>query len=398
MFRSCRSSAARPPSRGLLIPLTVALLSLNTMVGAARAQPAIVAASGIVIDAATGRILYSKNAHQRMYPASITKILTAVVALEYGGLNETVSITPQAANTEGSKMHILAGEQFTLEELLYGLLLVSGNDAGVAIAQHIAGSVADFAKLMNQTAARIGATGSHFTNPHGLPDTNHYTTAYDMALITQYALRFPALRTIVATPVKEIPARSGQRARRLASGNWMLGQGGIDGVKTGYTRAAQHTYVASAERDGRRVIAVVLHTGPKAQKWRDALALINDAYARYRWQYLVEPGEHYTDVPVEGGVAEHVRVETAGEAIVPILPSEEGAIRLQASVVDSLSAPVTSGTHAGHLNVYVDTVDPDTPLARIDLVASEEVAEYVPTLWERIILTIKRLWAQVFGG
>lgn len=402
MLRWVNSFPIRPTlrltCRVALVAIVLVSLVLCTFGGGARAaQPSIVAESAILMDAGTGRILYSKLAHQRMYPASITKILTAVVALEHGSLDDVVKITPAAARIEGSKMHVLAGEEFTLEELLYGLLLVSGNDVAAAIATHIAGSIPPFSDLMNETAVRLGATNTHFTNPHGLPDTNHYTTAYDMAVITRYALSLPEFLTIVSTPVKEIPARPGRRARRLASGNWMLGQGGIDGVKTGYTRAAQHTYVASAEREGRRVIAVVLRTGPKPQKWRDAFTLIDYAYTTYRWHRVVASGQHVTTVPVVGGVVDEVAVETRGEVIVPILRGEEGSISTQTTLVDVLTAPVVPGADAGYLDVYVDTIDSDAPIARVDLVASADVAERIPSLWERFVLALKRIWERILG-
>ena len=251
------------------IAAAICLLSilLPRATTASAATPSPVAYSALLMDAETGRVLYEKNARERMYPASITKIMTAVVALEHADLAEEVKISAQAAGVEGSSMYLAAGETYTLEELLYGLMLVSGNDAATTIALHMSGSIEEFARLMNETARRLGALSTHFVNPHGLPDPNHYTTAYDMALITRYALSMPDFRRIVAAPSIEIPWRPGRAARQFVSGNWMLGHGGVDGVKTGFTQAARHTYVASATRDDRRLIAVVMRTDPKAQKW-----------------------------------------------------------------------------------------------------------------------------------
>lgn len=351
--------------------------------------PRVVAAAAVLMDAGSGRILYEKEAHRQLYPASITKIMTALVALEHASLDEIVTVPPEAARVEGSKMHLLPGEEYTLEELLYGLMLVSGNDAAVAIASHVAGSVFAFAELMNQTARRLGARSTHFTNPHGLPDPNHVTTAYDMALITRAALRHPVFRTIVATRVKELPARPGRRARTLPSGNWMLGQGGIDGVKTGYTRAAQHTYVATAERDGRRLIAVVMRTAPKAQKWRDALQLLDYGFSAFIWQRIVAAGELYTFLPVEGGAADGVYAVINQDVFVPLAPGERAQVRLEAALPESIAAPVAAGAVLGHLDVYVDVINPAGPAAHVDLVAAHDVAARSPSWWERLLLRIK---------
>lgn len=385
--------------RFALVCFVLVCFALISLGAAASVQtPSVTAHSAILIDAHTGRVLYAKNAHARMYPASITKILTAVVALERGHLDDLVTISPEAARVEGSRMHMLADEQFTLEELLYGLMLVSGNDAAAAIAEHIAASTQEFAKLMNETALRIGAIDSHFTNPHGLPDTNLYTTAHDMALISRYALTFPAFREIVATPVKEIPPRPGQRSRMLQSGNWMLGQGGVDGVKTGFTQAARHTYVASANREGRQVIAVVLRTDPKAQKWRDALRLIDHAYTGYSWRKLLSDGEAHDFVPVQDGERDRVRALFTQDLFVPLRPGEEASIRVEPIYDAPLAAPIAEGDVIGYVNVFVDAINPDQPVARVDLVAAEEIPHRPLTMWERLRMLFDRREAPTEGN
>lgn len=342
------------------------------------------------MDAGTGRILYEKNARQRMYPASITKIMTALVALEHGDLRDEVTIPREAAGVEGSSMYLAAGETYTLEELLYGLMLVSGNDAAVAIAHHIAGGVAEFARLMNETARRLGAASTHFTNPHGLPDADHYTTAHDMALITRRALEIPAFRRIVATAEVELPWRPGRAARRFVSGNWMLGQGGIDGVKTGFTQAARHTYVASASRDGRRLIAVVLATDPKPQKWADAWELLEYGYSSFEWRRVVDAGQRVTVVPVRRGTSDRVPVSAQSGIVIPLAPGEKELLRIETEFLP-LEAPVPAGHVAGFIRVYHPGVKQDGPIAATELVAEEAVARRPPTVWERIIERLSRL-------
>lgn len=349
------------------------------------AAPSPVAYSALLMDAQTGRVLYEKNARERMYPASITKIMTAVVALEHADLYEEVEIPAEAAGVEGSSMYLAAGETYTLEELLYGLMLVSGNDAAAAIALHISGSIGEFARLMNETAKGLGAVSTHFANPHGLPDPNHYTTAYDMALITRYAMSLPDFQRIVATPSVEIPWRPGRAARKFASGNWMLGHGGIDGVKTGFTQAARHTYVASAIRDGRRLIAVVMRTDPKSQKWADALELIEYGYNAFEWRHVVDAGERYSVVPVEDGTSDRAPVKAESGIVIPLRPGEEESLTVEVEYAEPLQAPVQEGDAAGVIRVYLPAVDQVQPIATARLVVEEGVEKRPPTLWERLI-------------
>ena len=216
---------------------------------------------------------------------------------------------------------------------------------------------------MNETARRLGALSTHFVNPHGLPDPNHYTTAYDMALITRYALSMPDFRRIVAAPSIEIPWRPGRAARQFVSGNWMLGHGGVDGVKTGFTQAARHTYVASATRDDRRLIAVVMRTDPKAQKWADALELIEYGYRGFEWRRVVEAGERYSVIPVEDGVSDRAPVKAERGIIVPLRPGEGESLRIEVEYTPPPQAPVEAGEHAGMLRVYLPAVGEDRPIA-----------------------------------
>ena len=223
------------------------------------------AASAILVDVDSGRVLYEHNADARMRIASTTKLLTALVALERGDLSDVVTVSREAAYTEGSSMYLKAGEELTLEELLYGLLLSSGNDAAVAVAEHIAGSQEKFAELMNEKAAELGMTGSSFVTPNGLDAEGHYSTARDMARLACAAVENETLVRLASTRTAAVAGRT------MTNHNKLLGSlEGCIGLKTGYTMASGRTLVTCAERNGQRLAAVTLQDG---NDWADHQAL-----------------------------------------------------------------------------------------------------------------------------
>lgn len=224
----------------------------------------------VLMDADTGQVLYEKNGRQRMRIASTTKLLTALVALEQGGLEQEITVTA-AHMAEGSSMYLRAGERLTLEELLYGLLLCSGNDAALAVTE-CAGGATSFVEKMNEKAAALGMADSHFANPNGLDDEEHYSTAYDMALLGCAAVNEPTLRRMTSTRTAVVGGRT------LTNHNKLLARlQGCVGLKTGYTKAAGRTLVSCAERNGRRLVAVTLRDG---DDW-------NDHEALYDWGFLL---------------------------------------------------------------------------------------------------------------
>ena len=219
------------------------------------------ATSAILMDVESGRVLYEQNADAQMLIASTTKILTALVAIREGNLSDIVTVTQEAAATEGSSMYLEAGEKLTLETLLYGLLLCSGNDAAVAIADHIGGSQEGFAQMMNETAQEIGMENSSFANPNGLDHEQHYSTARDMALLACVAVENETLVRIASTRSVTTGGRTMTNHNKLLSY-----VDGCIGLKTGYTRAAGRTLVSCAERNGQRLVAVTLQDG---NDWAD---------------------------------------------------------------------------------------------------------------------------------
>lgn len=237
------------------------------------ALPKVTARSAVVMEAKTGRVLYQRNMNDLRYPASTTKMMTLIVALENADLDEVVTTSENAYDTEGSTMWLEVGEKLTMEQMLYGIMLVSGNDATIAVAEHIAGSVPKFANMMTNKAHDIGAKNTFFKNPNGLPDPEHFTTAYDLALIAAYGYNDPMFEKIVSTKETFVPWGINDYDRTLTNENQLLWiYDGANGVKTGYTDAAGRCLVSAARRNGVLLIAVVLDA---LYMWDDSIAMLD---------------------------------------------------------------------------------------------------------------------------
>jgi serine-type D-Ala-D-Ala carboxypeptidase (penicillin-binding protein 5/6) len=231
------------------------------------------AQSAALVDSYSGEFLYTKNPDAKQYPASSTKILTALIVIEAGDLDQLVTVAPEDTKVEPSSLDLKPGQQFTRRQLLFGMLLKSANDVAMCLARDNAGSVPAFAEKMDQRAAELGATNSHFVNPHGLHDPNHYTTAHDLVLIARAAMQQPLFRQIVSTIYYTWRTPNGE-VDELRNHNRLLRHfAGCNGLKTGYTRAAQQVLVSSALRGGHEVISVVLHTD-KPGIWVDSKTLL----------------------------------------------------------------------------------------------------------------------------
>ncbi len=249
--------------------------------------PSTSAYAAVLIDASSGAVLYTKNAHERLPMASTTKIMTALVVLENMPLDKTVTVPEEAASIEGSSMYLRANEKVTVETLLYGLLLESGNDAAHTLAVACSGSVEAFAEKMNERAEALGLRDTHFVNPHGLSADFHYTTAYELARITAEALQNETFRQMVSTVTKVVSATDGDLTRYFSNHNKLLRQyEGAIGVKTGYTKAAGRCLVGAAERDGSTFVTVTLNDG---NDWADHAALLDHAFEHYRTVTVAEP-------------------------------------------------------------------------------------------------------------
>ncbi|HXH20802.1 MAG TPA: D-alanyl-D-alanine carboxypeptidase family protein [Dehalococcoidia bacterium] len=246
---------------------------------AATPPPEIAGLAAVVIDEASGAVLYDKDAHLRLPPASLTKIATAILALEHGNLDDEVTVDVDSRVMRGSTvMGLEPGDRFSLRDLLYGLMLPSGNDAALAIGRHLAGSDGAFVERMNGLLARLGLRESHFLNPHGLGRGEHLASAYDIAMLSRYAMSLPGFHELVNA--RSWVAR-GSRTIPLTNINTFLGYyPGADGVKTGYTRSAGSTLAASAARNGHRLFVVVLNSPARNE---DARRLLNWAFTTYAW-------------------------------------------------------------------------------------------------------------------
>lgn len=260
--------------------------------------PEVSAKAAVLLDAASGRVLYAKEPHARLPMASLTKIMTAIVALESSSdLDEVVTVSPNAEGVEGSSIYLRAGDKIPLRDLLYGLMLRSGNDAATAIAEHVGGSVEGFSFLMNEKAAWLGLSDTHFVNPHGLDAEGHYASAYDLAVLSRYAMENPTFREIVGTRVyrpRVTPSGHGNSEAVWTNKNKLLvTYEGADGIKTAYTDRAGRGLAASAVRDGRRLIAVVLNA---PDDWNDVRKLFDYGFTHFPLTPIVHKGEVFTGV------------------------------------------------------------------------------------------------------
>lgn len=327
--------------------------------------PDINARSAIVIDFDSGRVLYEKNAYQKRPMASTTKIMTAIIALEYGNLDDVVTVSKNAASIWGSTIKLTSGEQLTLKELMYGLLMCSGNDAAIAIAEHIGGSVESFLIMMNNKAKDIGALNTNFTSPHGLDETGHYSTAYDMAIITKYALEIPLFNEIVKT--KSI--QSGKRF--MSNTNEMLtSYEGADGVKTGYTGKAGRCLITSATRDGRRFISVVLFCDSRDQRALSSKKILDYAFENYYPCNLIKGG-YFGDIPVYKGYESSVPLLINKSVTLPLTEYEAENLYTKISIPDTIKAPVERGANIGTISVYLN----DEILCESAIIAEKSIKE-----------------------
>ena len=370
----------------LCVWLTILCFGVATplaMAGPA-AEPVIMAEVGLVMDMQSGQILYAKDVDKQMYPASTTKILTCIIAMEKSDPQELVKVSHRAAGVEGSAIGLQVDEQLKMEDLLFALMLNSANDAAVAIAEHMAGSVEEFAVLMNEKAREVGALNSNFVNPNGLPDTEHYTTAGDLALIGRYAMQNKEFRSLVTTVNREIERGVPEEMKPqtwLWNTNQLLNRyTGALGVKTGYTVQAGQCLVAAAGREGREMLAVVMKCDGNSH-YSDASALLDHGFNDFATRRLVKEGQLVGGVAVPRG-ASQVGLVTAS-AIYYSFPVD-GESEVEQSIVtnEDLKAPVEQGEQLGHLVITADGRE----LGQVNLVAAHTVERKPVFHWWYLLL------------
>lgn len=355
--------------RIFVVMLIVSIIITSTFSSFAIASPPhidISSESCVLIDFDTGEVLFEKNSHKQMYPASTTKIMTAILTLENTNLTDKVIIDKQTPFTDGSRMYVKEGEEFTVDQLLHALLIESANDSAVALAKHIAGSTEEFAKLMNKRAKELGALNTNFTNPHGLPDEKHVTTAYDLSMIAKYGMTLPKFKEIVKTIKYQIPAtektpeiRYFRNRNRLLhgigpsnqikyKGKWIdIKYDIVDGIKTGYTTKAEQCLVSTAFKDNRRVISVVLKTN-RPNQYLDSRKLIDYGFDNFKKINVINSGTKLKTIEIENGIEKTLDLLTQ-DSISKIVPNDtiESNIKQKIELSSDIKAPITKGEVLG---------------------------------------------------
>lgn len=337
---------------------------------------AISAQKAIVTDGTTGRVLYEKDADSRSLIASTTKIMTALIVCEQCNVLDRVRIPKEAVGIEGSSMYLREGEVLTVQELLYGLMLRSGNDAAVALAIYCGGTVEGFAQLMNDKAHLLGLSGTHFENPHGLDSPGHYSTARDLAVLSSYAMKNPIFAQTVSTKNVTIGNRTLQNHNKLL---WRLD--GADGIKTGFTKAAGRILVSSVSRQGRRLITVTINAG---DDWNDHEHLIESGFHNYTIQKIVSEGQRIGTASVMGGDHEWVDVIAGADFYYALAAEEKPYIQMGGRSM--VYAPVVEGQDAGEAYICIG----DTTVGKVPVYFNETVEQAVPEN--------KHFWQRWFGG
>ncbi len=362
----------------LILSLTaVFILSANVFAGEPKEvkKPAIESQGAVLMDFETGRVLWEKDCHKPLAMASTTKIMTAVTAIELGSLDSAVMVTKRAAGAPPVKMGLSAGEEISLQSLLYALMLQSSNDAAVAIAEHIGGTVENFCTMMTEKARELGAKDTVFETPNGLDSEHHVSTAYDMALITRYAMKNDTFVKLINTPSANV--KSSKRSYEIANKNRLLNEyGGANGVKTGYTGKAGHCFVGAAKRDGMQLISVVLASGwgekGKQQKWKDTKSILNYGFGNYKYYSLVSADEEAAGLTVARTKTPDVKLIFGQSLKLPLSADEKQSVTVRLEFDDNIKAPVAIGDKLGCARIMLG----ESELAQIDLCAANEAERH----------------------
>lgn len=310
--------------------------------------PKVYAAAAVLIESKSGAILYAKNAEQRRAPASTTKIMTAIVALEKGDLSKIITVSPRAARTGGSTIYLKPGDRLSLKELLEGIMLRSGNDGSMAVAEGVAGSIENFIELMNLKAKEIGAIKTNFRNPHGLRAPSHYTTALDLALMARYGLANRLFANLVKQKTAVIEWEERRKSVEVKNTNrllWYLE--GADGVKTGTTNEAGHCLVASATRDQKQLIAVVLNS---KDRWGDSQRLLEYGFQEFDILRIADFNQAVAKIKVKNGWPRSVNLYPRSDLAAVVRKGEAEKVVPQIRVFkDPVPAPLKPGEILGDI-------------------------------------------------
>ncbi len=328
------------------------------------ALPDVTARSAIVMEASTGHVLYSRNADDRMFPASTTKMMTLIMALEDGRLYDMVKVSRNAAGTEGSTLWLEEDEKLRMVDLLYGMMMVSGNDATVAVAEHISGSVPAFARKMTSRAHELGAVSTNFMNSSGLPDEKHYTTARDLAILAAHGFTLEKFEQIVSTKEGTFNWVH-DPSHFLRNENQMLWlYDGANGIKTGYTDAAGRCLVSSAKRDGVQLIAVVLDA---TYMWNDSIALLDEGFRHVESDKRIKAGSIVDTADVVLGRKKKVEVRNQETVTLPEFDNMTAEYEMKCVLPEQVHAPIKKGDVIGTLQYSLNgQVVSETPLVAVE--------------------------------
>lgn len=342
-------------------------------------EPQINARAAIIYDRSTKQIIWGKNEMEKRAMASTTKIMTAIVVLENANLDDVVTISKKAAGTGGSRLKIRAEDKITVRDLLYGLMLRSGNDAAVALAEHVGESVEGFAGLMNKKAEQIGLKNTHFVTPHGLDDENHYTTAYELAILTDYALENSTFKKIVNTKSTQI--RINENPMNIYNTNELLGVlPGVDGIKTGFTNNAGRCLVTSCTREKNQIITVVLGCDTKKQRTSDSTKLIEYAYKNYKRidieQMVKKEFENWKQINenrIYINKAKNKKMElelgSIEKKVIPIKNDKQKDINFEINVIYNFEAPVDKNSKIGNIVIK----NKDSVIEIVDIICANNI-------------------------
>lgn len=344
------------------------------------AEPDVASTSAILVEASTGKILYEKNAYEKVYPASTTKVLTAILVLENCDLNEMATVSHNAVYSLPSgyvNASLQKGEEISVNDLMYAMMVKSANDAAIVLAEHIGGSVEGFADMMNKKAQEIGCKNTHFVNPNGIHNDNHYTTAYDLYLMASYAMKNETFRQYVSTTSYTLPITNKypNLDRYCVTTNDMLRpkskyyNENIIGIKTGYTEEAKNCLIAGAQKDGIELISVVLHSGTNAdglsERYVDTAALMDYGFNDFQFSNIIKQNSVIDNIEIENGSKKTRNLDlVAKDTLTAYLNKETDFASLSPEITlsDGLAAPIAAGETVGTITYTVDNIAYTTEL------------------------------------
>ena len=352
----------------------IILISIQTLAFAE--TPSLNSEAAILVEVSTGRILYEKNSTKQLYPASTTKIMTAILVIENCNLSDTVTVTQSALNNIPSgyvTCNLQVGEQLTVEDLLYALMIPSANDAAYVLAEHVSGSVENFSTLMNAKALELGCKSTHFVNPNGIHEDSHYSTAYDLYLIGNYAMKNETFKKIVATTEYTLPATEKYPVadRYLKTTNELLNEKSSNyyykyavGIKTGYTSKAGNCLVAQSSRDGLEFISVVLNGGTTSNglnsRYVDSKKLFNYGYDNFTLTKIIEENTVVDTIEIENGTKETKNLDLIIDKSITVINNKSlnvDTVIPEIKLNENLEAPITAGTKLGTIKYKVDDIE-----------------------------------------